>query len=92
MCWAYRRDFRTDVPEQGNEEQRIILVEYYGERIKLARKRIGLTQQQAAERVGVPQQAWQRYESGKCDLKMSTIYNICKALDISADWLMGLQK
>lgn len=70
----------------------MIFVEYYGERLKQARKGNGLTQQQAAEKIGVPQQTWQRYESGKCDLKMSTIYNICKALDISADWLMGLQK
>lgn len=63
----------------------------YGERLKQARKACGLTQQQAAESVGVPQQTWQRYESGKFDLKMSTIYRICKALDISADWLLGLE-
>lgn len=64
----------------------------YGERLKQARKDLGLTQQQAAGRVGVPQQTWQRYESGKCDLKMSTVFQICKTLDISADWLMGLKE
>ena len=64
----------------------------YGIRLRQARKNKGLTQQQAAEKIGVPQQTWQRYESGRFDLKMSTIYNICKVLDISADWLLGLQK
>ena len=63
----------------------------YGDRLKAARKDRGLTQQQAADKVGVPQQTWQRYEGGKYDLKMSTIYNICKALDISSDWLLGLK-
>lgn len=62
----------------------------YGIRLKEFRKSKGLTQNQAAELMGVPQQTYQRYESGKLDLKMSTIYNICKTLGVSADWLLGL--
>ena len=64
----------------------------YGKRIKESRDAAGLTQQQAANMLQIPQQTWQRYESGKLDLKMSTIYNICKALSISADWLLGLEE
>lgn len=63
----------------------------YGKRLKEARKIKGFTQVEAATRIGVPQQTWQRYESGKFDLKMSTIYNICKLLSISSDWLIGLE-
>lgn len=62
----------------------------YGARIKEARKASGITQIEAATKAGVSQQTWQRYESGKLDLKMSSIYNICKTLNISADWLLGL--
>lgn len=62
----------------------------YGERIKEARKAKGLTQTEAANKIGVIQQAWQRLESGKLDPRMSTIVSICKVLDISADWLLGL--
>lgn len=62
----------------------------YGKRLKEARLDKGYTQVDMASKLGVPQQTWQRYETGKFDLKMSTIYNICKALDISADWLLGL--
>ena len=63
----------------------------YSIRLKQARKEKGFTQKQAAEKLGVTQQTWQQFEAGKYDLKMSTIYNICKLLDISADWLLGLK-
>ena len=62
----------------------------YGTRLKEARISKGFTQVEMANKLGIPQQTWQRYETGKFDLKMSTIYNICRALDISADWLLGL--
>jgi len=64
----------------------------YGKRIKEARTSIGLTQVEAAAKAEVSQQTWQRYESGKLDLKMSSIYNICKTLNMSADWLLGLKE
>lgn len=62
----------------------------YGIRLREARKAKGLTQAEVAEKLGLQQQAWQRLEGGKLDPKMSTIYNACKILGISADWLMGL--
>lgn len=62
----------------------------YGKRLKQARLEKGLTQTEIATKLGIPQQNYQRYETGKFDLKMSSIVNICKALDISADWLLGL--
>ena len=62
----------------------------YGERLRAARKRNGLTQTELAERLGITQKSYQRMETGNHDLKMSTIQQLCKTLDISADWLMGL--
>lgn len=64
----------------------------YGKRLKQARLDKGYTQTEIATKLDIPQQTWQRYETGKYDLKMSTIYNICRALDISADWLLGLEE
>lgn len=64
----------------------------YGKRLKQARLDKGYTQTEIANQLGLPQQTWQRYETGKNDLKMSTIYAICKALDISSDWLLGLKE
>lgn len=62
----------------------------YGKRLRTARKACNLTQVQLAEKLGISQTSYQRMESGSYDLKMSTIYNICKTLEISADWLLGL--
>lgn len=64
----------------------------YGKRIKEARVKIGLTQSEAAEKMGVTQQAWQRFEGGKYDLKMSTVKGICQTLEVSADWLIGVDE
>lgn len=66
-------------------------MENYGNRLKEARKAKGLTQTEAAEMTGLHQQAWQRLEKGTLDPKMSTVYNICNSLGISADWLIGLK-
>lgn len=63
----------------------------YGERLRAARKSAGLTQTELAEQLGITQKSYQRMESGNHDLKMSTIYQLCKTLNISADWLLGLK-
>lgn len=62
----------------------------YGTRLKSARKNKGLTQTELAEKLGITQKSYQRMETGNHDLKMSTIYQLCRALDISSDWLIGL--
>lgn len=62
----------------------------YGTRLKAFRKEKGLTQVQAANMIGVSQQNYQRYETGKLDLKMSTIHNICTSLQMSSDLLLGI--
>ena len=64
----------------------------YGIRLKQARKNKQLTQTELANLLGITQKSYQRMESGVHDLKMSTIYQICKALEISSDWLIGLNE
>lgn len=64
----------------------------YGKRLKAARKAKGLTQVEIAAILGVTQGSYQRMETGNHDLKMSTIYQLCKTLNISADWLLGLKE
>ena len=63
----------------------------YGERLRKARKQKGLTQTELAEKLGITQKSYQRMETGNHDLKMSTIYQLCKTLEISSDWLIGLK-
>ena len=65
-------------------------MENYGERLRAARREKGLTQTELAEKLGITQKSYQRMETGTHDLKMSTIYKICKTLDVSADYILGL--
>ena len=64
----------------------------YGKRLKEARLKKGLTQVELAEKLGLSQTSYQRMETGAHDMKLSNKYNICKTLDISADWLLGLSE
>ena len=51
--------------------------------LKSVRTDAGLTQQQLAERLGVPQSFISKYESGERRLDLVELRDICKALDIS---------
>ena len=62
----------------------------YGKRLKEARKAKGLTQVEIAEILDISQTSYQRMETGEHDMKMSNIIKICRTLDISADWLIGV--
>lgn len=62
----------------------------FSKRLKKAREEQNMTQTEIAELLNIKQNSYARIESGNHDIKMSNIYNICKILDISADWLLGL--
>ncbi len=58
---------------------------------KELRQHLGLTQNEIADKLGIKQSAWARLESGGVpDPRCSTIVHICKTLNVSADWLLGL--
>lgn len=62
----------------------------FGERLKKMIKSKGYTQAQFAELVYTsPQTVW-RWMNNKAEPGMNDIKNICKILDISADYLLGL--
>ena len=43
-----------------------------------------------ANGIGIPQQAWARYEKGVVAPNATTIVQICRVHSCSADWLLGL--
>lgn len=57
----------------------------YGLLLKSARDNKGLTQEQAAEKVGVSPDSWYAYEANKRLPAKDTVNKICRVLD--ADWL-----
>lgn len=58
--------------------------------LRLRELRGNLTQQQIAEKVGLKQQNWARYESGQVVPGAEALRQICVSCGVSADWLLGL--
>lgn len=56
--------------------------------LKRFRQKFNLTQAAAAERIGIDQRQWNRYENGINELPIRYLLAICNAFHISADWLL----
>lgn len=56
--------------------------------IKLAREKAGLTQEQLAERIDKSLSFISMLEQGRSGVKVSTLKDICFALNVSADFIM----
>lgn len=60
-----------------------------GERIKHARKKQGLTLEKLSEKVGISRNFLWEIEDGRKAPAVTTLYNICNELQVSADYLFG---
>ena len=59
-----------------------------GERIALARKQAGLSQEQLGEKLGVSRQAVSKWESSQTNPDVAYVAQICRLLELSSDWLL----
>lgn len=59
-----------------------------GSNLRAARKRLGLTQEQVAQRSGVHATEVSRIESGHRDPKVSTVRRLAKAVEVKAGSLL----
>lgn len=62
----------------------------YNEALKRARERKELEQKNIAEILSTTQQQISLYETGQRELKTSQIIKLCKTLNLSADYILGL--
>lgn len=53
------------------------------ERLRAARSRSGVTQEELADRLGVPQQYVSRYENGETRMDVFQLWCYCRALRVS---------
>lgn len=60
------------------------------ERLTARRKECGFTQETLADRMGIAQPTIQRWESGKREPNIDQLIELAKILDVSIDWLVGL--
>lgn len=58
------------------------------ERIALARKQAGLSQEQLGEQLGVSRQAVSKWESGQTNPDVAYLSQMCRLFGVSADWLL----
>ena len=59
------------------------------ERLIACRRKLGLSQTEAAEKIGVSQPAYQRYEAGARTPSVQVVKEIAKAFNVSVDYLTG---
>lgn len=62
----------------------------YIDRIKQFRQENNVSQAQVARVLGISQQQYFKYEKGVNELPIRYLVAICKAYNISADWILGL--
>lgn len=63
-----------------------------GRRLKEIRMSSGLTQREVSERLGIVLQQYQTYESGRYQMNYDKIVRVCKILNVSADYLLGIDE
>ena len=62
----------------------------YNDALKRLRKDYNYNQKQIAEILSTSQQQWSLYENGMRELSTSQIIKLCKELNVSADYVLGL--
>lgn len=63
---------------------------YYTDRLQWVRDCRNMTQKELASRLGLKQQQYARYEKGVNVMPVTYLANICRILDVSADYILGL--
>ena len=63
-----------------------------GQRIKAQRIRLGITQDELAEKLLIPKASVSAYENDRIDIKGSRIVELAKALEVSPNYLLGFSE
>jgi len=61
----------------------------FNERLKILRAEHSLTQEQAADEIGMPLRSYHRLEADGYKTHYDTLIKIADFYDVSVDWLMG---
>ncbi len=64
-------------------------METFQEKLKEMRKMYGLTQRQVAEKLGISQPSYIRYENGTSEPTLENLVKLADLFDVSADFLLG---
>lgn len=62
----------------------------FGERLKAARERAGLSRKELGDAINISPAGFAYYERGQRDVTPTSLIRIARTLNVSADWLIGL--
>jgi transcriptional regulator with XRE-family HTH domain len=64
------------------------VIDDVGRRVAEIRRQLGWTQQDAAEKLGMPLKNWQRLEEGKMNVTLRTLVRVARGLGVRARALL----
>lgn len=69
------------------------MYDYYsmGSRLLIARLRKGIKQREVANDLGISQSSYSDMENGKREITISQLFILSNSLDVSIEWLLGLE-
>jgi transcriptional regulator with XRE-family HTH domain len=79
-------------PTQHDPSAEALLKETFARNLRAARKRRRMTQGDVAERIGVSEHVYWKYEKARMWPSVETLQRILIALDVSADTLFGTER
>ncbi len=88
MCVESAADSMDDSQKRGIMQK----LEDFGKRILECRQNMNMTQEMLAGRIGVTPQALSKWERGISYPDIPLLAQLCQVLDISADYLLGVDK
>ena len=68
----------------------MVMIDCFGQRLKLARVAKGITQPNAAKILGLTLRAYQRYEANEREPSLENLAILAKHFGVSSDYLLGL--
>ena len=66
------------------------MIKIFCSRLEEARKNIKKSQKEVGKILGISNVAYGAYERGDNEPSLTTLVKICECLNVSADWLLGL--
>lgn len=87
-------DLIVNVQKLWQESEQNLQIAYrrrFGERLKQARERAGLSRKDLGDAINITPNAYGLYETGKRDATTTYLIRLANKLNVSADWLIGLE-
>ena len=67
-------------------------MEKFHEKLKMLRKKKGLTQQEIADEIGINRGSYSNWEKGKREPSFENLVKLADLFDVSLDWLFGREQ